>query len=306
MNPPVHPSRPPARAPHAGRPAMGRAPRRGPVRRYLETRGLVGRHATPHVHTRLVAADGTRLAGTHLPGPPDAPGAVLLLHGFAANRRKPAYARLADGLARASGVLALDLRGHGGSAGHCTFGDREVDDVAAGVRWLRGYGYRRVALLGVSMGGTAALHAAASGVEVDAVATVSAPGYFHDPPRTAPLQRLHALWGSPVQRAGLRALVGVRLAGPAAWSDPRHPAEMVADVRVPLLVVHGEDDDYFPLDDATALVAAAGGPATLWQQPAGFGHAEEGFTNDVVDALTVALDQVLRTERFLAAPVARD
>src|SRR5690606_15181145 len=88
-------------------------PRRGPVRRYLEARGVLGGHAAAHSHTRLVAADGTHLAGTLLAGPADAPGAVLLLHGFAANRRKPAYARLADGLSRACGVLALDLRGHG-------------------------------------------------------------------------------------------------------------------------------------------------------------------------------------------------
>lgn len=227
---------------------------------------------------------------------------MLVLHGFAANRRKPAYARLADGLSRDVGVLALDLRGHGGSAGHCTFGDREVADVAAGVRWLRAYGYRRVALLGVSMGGTAALHAASQGVEVDAVATVSAPGWFHDPPRTVPLQRLHLLWHSPLRRAGLRALVGVRLAGPAAWRAPAHPVEMVASVTVPLLVVHGDDDAYFPRQDAVALVEGAAGPATLWRRPAGFGHAEDGLTPSVVNALTTAMGAVLRTDAFPPAP----
>lgn len=287
MNPFVHP--PP-------RPVA--AVRRGAVRRYLEARGVLGRHAVPHVHTRLVAADGTRLAGTHVPGPPDAAGAVLLLHGFAANRRKPAYARLADGLSRECGVLALDLRGHGGSSGRCTWGDREVEDVLAGVRWLRGYGYERVALLGLSMGGTAALHAASSGVEVDAVATVSAPAYFHDPPPTVPLQRLHAVWSSPWRRAGLRALVGVTLGAPADWGAPNDPVEMVAGVQAPLLVVHGEDDDYFPITEAAALVEAAGGPATLWRRPVGFGHAEDGLDATVVDALTAALAQVLATGRF--------
>ncbi|GGI07598.1 alpha/beta hydrolase [Egicoccus halophilus] len=298
----VHPPRPEPDPPHVG--ASGGAPRRGPLRRYLETRGVVGGHRSPHVHTRLVAADGTELAGTHLPGPAAAPGAVLLLHGFAANRRKPAYARLADGLARSCGVLALDLRGHGGSSGQCTLGDAEVADVAAGVRWLRAYGYRRVALLGASMGGTAALHAVATGVAVDAVATVSAPGWFHDPPRTAPLRRLHALWQSPLQRAGLRTLVGVHLAAPERWRGPAHPVEMVRDVAVPLLVVHGEDDDYFPVEDAAALVAGAAGPATLWRRPAGFGHAEDGLTPAMVDALAVALHAVLADGAFPPAPPA--
>jgi len=156
-------------------------PRRGPVRRCLETRGLVGSFVSAHVDTRLEAADGTRLAGSLLPGPARAPAAVLLLHGFAANRRKPAYARLADGLAQHLTVLALDLRGHGGSGGSSTLGDREAEDVAAGVRWLRRFGHRRVVLVGVSMGATAVLHAASRGSRVDAVVTVSAPAYLGSP-----------------------------------------------------------------------------------------------------------------------------
>ena len=95
---------------------------RGVVRAFLETRGVVGGHHAPHAEVRLLAADGTDLAATWLPGPhADAP-AVVLAHGFAAHRRKPAYARLADGLADHAHVLALDLRGHGHSRGHTTLG----------------------------------------------------------------------------------------------------------------------------------------------------------------------------------------
>lgn len=278
-------------------------PRRGPLRRYLEARGVLGHHTAPHSHTRLVAADGTRLAGTHLAGPADAPGAVLLLHGFAANRRKPAYARLADGLAQACGVLALDLRGHGGSDGQCTWGDDEVEDVRAGLRWLRAYGYDRVALLGLSMGGTAAIHAAATDpAAIDVLATISAPARFHQPPPTVPLQRLHRVWHSPVRRAALHAGLGVRLAAPRAWREPSHPVEMARAITVPWLVVHGEDDAYFPVDEAQALADAAAGPTTLWRRPAGFGHAEDGLSPAFVRALTEAVAAGLRGAPFPAGP----
>ena len=138
-------------------------PRRGPLRRFLEVRGVVGGHAVDHVQARLRAEDGTRLAGSYLPGS-GGEAAVLLAHGFAANRRKPAYARLADGLASRLPVLSLDLRGHGGSAGWCTLGDREAMDVDAGVAWLRSMGHRVVIAVGLSMGGTAVLHAASGGL----------------------------------------------------------------------------------------------------------------------------------------------
>jgi pimeloyl-ACP methyl ester carboxylesterase len=294
MSHPVHHATPDASVAHDRRRSL--------LRRYLETRGLVGDYERPHAEARLRAADGTRLQGSHLPGPPGAPGAVLLLHGFAANRRKPAYARLADALADQVAVLALDLRGHGGSGGSCTLGDREAEDVRAGVGWLRGYGYRRVAVLGVSMGGTAALHAVWRGVAVDALATVSAPAQFQDPPRTAPLRRLHAVWSSPARRLALRSVLGVHLAGPDAWSGPPDPVAMARAIRVPYLAVHGDDDGYFPADAGARLAAASVGPAVSWQRPAGFGHAEDGLDAAMIAALARAMAAALDGRGFPAEP----
>lgn len=273
-------------------------PRRGPFRRYLETRGVVGGHTSSHARTRLVTADGTRLAGSYLPGPATSPTAVLLLHGFAANRRKPAYARLADGLAREVPVLALDMRGHGRSGGTCTLGDHEVQDVAAGLAWLHALGHRHVVTVGLSMGGTSALHAASLGADTDAVVAISAPAWFRDVPDTDALRRLHTVWHRPAARAGLRVALGIRLAGPSAWRSPPHPAEMVARITAPLLVVHGADDAYFPPSDADDLVAAAAGPATLWQEPAGFGHAEDGLSPEVITRLRHAVVSVATTGHF--------
>jgi uncharacterized protein len=273
-------------------------PARGPLRRYLETRGLVGGHRAEHATTRLVTADGTSLAGTYLPGPATSPTAVLLLHGFAANRRKPAYARLADGLAAAVPVLALDLRGHGGSGGTCTLGDHEVADVEAGLAWLRALGHRHVVTVGLSMGGTAALHAASLGADTDAIVTISAPAWFREVPDTEPLRRLHAVWQRPAARAGLRLALGIRLAGPEAWRSPPHPAEMVTRVHRPLLVVHGEDDAYFPPSDGQTLAAAASGAATFWREPVGFGHAEDGLSPEVIARLRDAVTAVATSGRF--------
>jgi uncharacterized protein len=280
-------------------------PRRGPARRYLEARGVVGGLPGPRVQARLRADDGTDLSGTYLPGPGGgafasgrASPAVLVLHGFGANHRKPAYARLATGLARRLPVLAVDLRGHGRSGGRSTLGDHEVGDVVAGVRWLQAFGHDEVVLVGLSMGGTAALHAAAAGAPVAAVVTISAPAWFRDRAETPPMRRLEGVWHSPSQRLLLRLLVGITLAGPEAWRSPPHPAEMAAAIGAPLLVVHGLDDAYFPMSDAHALVAARGEGAVLWEEPAGFGHAEDGLTPRFVAALGEAIVEVVDRGRF--------
>ena len=273
------------------------APRRGPVRRLLEVRGLVGGHSAAHVTVRLVAADGTRLAASYLPSG-GGEVAVLLLHGFAANRRKPAYARLADGLASRLPVLALDLRGHGDSGGWSTFGDHEAQDVAAGVAGLQRLGHRRVVIVGLSMGATAALHAASTGVEAAGIVLISAPARFRSVPETDATRRLKRVWDSPTQRTALRLALGVRLAGPERWGPPPHPVEMISRVRSPALVVHGEDDAYFPVSDAEELVAAAGGPAVLWREPHGFGHAEDGLTEAFIRTLRTALIAAARDGEF--------
>jgi pimeloyl-ACP methyl ester carboxylesterase len=250
---------------------------RGPIRRYLETVGVVGGHRRPHVEVGLVADDGVRLTGAFLPGPVAGAPAVVLLHGFGAQARKPSYARLADVLSGWVHVLALDLRGHGRSGGATTLGDREALDADAGVAWLRDRGHRWVGLVGASMGGTAALHAAATGADVDAVVAISAPARFRDEPESQAMRDLQAHWESTLSRAVMRMFLGIRVVPPRDWNAPPPPFELAAKIDVPLLVVHGVDDLYFPPSDAEEIADAAP-HAQLWIEPEGFGHAEDGFT----------------------------
>ncbi|MBW3577644.1 MAG: alpha/beta fold hydrolase [Actinobacteria bacterium] len=277
--------------------AQSQRTRRTQRRRLLEVRGLVGGHRAPHRDIRLTAADGTRLAASFLPGPSrDAP-VVVIVHGFAAHRRKPAYALLADVLAGTMSVLALDLRGHGDSGGWCTLGGRERLDVAAALRAVREAGHRRVAAVGLSMGGTAVLHALAHGAPADAAVVISTPSVV-GVVETQALAGLDDVWRTAWKRVGLRLLTGVRLAAPRGFDALPDPRELAAKVDLPLLVVHGEDDHFFPFRHGAQLHVAAAGPATLWREPAGFGHAEDGITPAFAVALGRAVHAALSAGRF--------
>ncbi len=282
---------------------------RSPLRRYLEVRGAIRHVHHPELVARLRTADGVPLRGSYLRAPSrradgvaDAAAtdgvAVLLAHGFAANRYKPAYARLAAAIAHHLPVLTLDLRGHGGSGGRCTLGDREALDVEAAAGWLRQVGHDRIVVVGASMGATAVLHAVSKGLPAEAVIAISAPAVFRSPPASRPLAQLHGVWTSPLKRAALRTGFGIALAGPQAWGDPPHPEVMVRSVTVPLLVVHGDDDGYFPPEDADRLAAGAGGPTVVWHEPTGFGHAEDGFTPVFARRLADAVVEVVGTGGF--------
>jgi hypothetical protein len=87
------------------------------------------------------------------------------------------------------------------------------------------------------------------------------------------MRRVHWLLEQPAGRLAARAL-GVRLDG--GWEVvPPSPVEVVADIGVPLLLVHIAGDRYFSAAHARALAAASGGRAELWEEP-GDGHGESG------------------------------
>lgn len=270
---------------------------RSMLRRWLETRGIIGDLRAPHRDVRLITEDGVRLAASFLPGPRSDAPAVLLAHGFAAHRRKPAYALLADLLAGSCHVLTFDHRGHGGSTGRCTLGDLERLDVAAGVRSLRRHGHRSVVPIGFSMGATSVVHALGDGLEADGAIVVSAPARVHAIDTDA-MAGLDDMWRTWWKRLPFQAVAGIRMVGPDGFGPMDHPRDLVARSRVPLLVVHGEDDHFFGIDHAEELASSSAGPAELWREPAGFGHAEDGITPDLAIRLASAVRAVLRDGRF--------
>ncbi len=259
---------------------------------------MLGGHRTTAETIALTAADGVPLAASLLPGPSATGAGVVLAHGFAAHRRKPAYARLADGLAVRFTVLSLDLRGHGSSGGACTLGDREALDVAAAVDGLRRRGHGPLAAIGVSMGGTAVMHALATrDLGIAAAVVVSSPARLGRV-ETEPLAFLDGVWRTPWKRRALELVSGVRLVGPERWAGMDHPERLAARVAAPLLVVHGADDHFFPLEDAHALARASRGEAVVWVEPPGFGHAEDGLSRRFARRVGRALEIAFATGSF--------
>ncbi|WP_433341078.1 alpha/beta fold hydrolase [Streptomyces sp. CA-253872] len=107
----------------------------------------------------------------------------------------------------------------------------------------------------------------------DLVIAVSSPArwYYRG---TAPMRRLHWLvtrrLGRTVGRFGFRTRIR-----PGDWDPvPLSPTALAPYIApVPLLLVHGDSDPYFPLDHPRALQRAAGTHGELWIER-GMGHAE--------------------------------
>lgn len=241
--------------------------------------------------TTLVTQDGVPIDTVHLPGPDDL--AIVMAHGFTLSWQRPAVWRVAQRFRQRAGVILFDFRGHGRSGGLSTLGEKEIYDLDAAVRYAQSLGYRRVVTAGFSMGSSVVLRHAALLGGTEAVVSVSGPGrwYYRG---TFPMRRLHWAVERRLGRAVARRFLDTRIA-PAGWNPvPMPPAEAIALISpVPVLVVHGDADHYFPLEHAYQLYDAAGDPRELWIIP-GMGHAESACSDDLADRIAAWASEAAR------------
>jgi predicted alpha/beta-fold hydrolase len=231
---------------------------------------------------RLTTSDGISIAADYYVGVSDAPS-YLVGHGFTGRAREPRLVSIARHLnSRGAAVLALDFRGHGASGGLSSVGVTEIEDVAAGVAWLR---IQRpnvpVITLGFSMGASVVVRHAGLGGSADAVVAVSGPGRWYER-GTVLMRRVHfgveTFWGRHVLHRVFKTRIG------GGWDLlPASPVEVAPDVAVPMLVVHGDADPYFGLEHGRMLASAAP-DGHLWVE-IGMGHAEGGTTADLLDRI---------------------
>src|SRR5271167_3647405 len=195
--------------------------------------------------TTLVTEDGVPIDAIHLPGTGDL--AIVVAHGFTLSWQRSSVWRIANRFNQTAGVFTFDFRGHGRSGGLSTLGDREISDLDVVIAWARQLGYKRVAAVGFSMGASIVLRHAGLVGGLDAVVSVSGPGrwYYRG---TEPMRRVHFAAEKRLGRAFTRHVLHTRIS-PEGWPvpDPVPPAEAAAMVSpTPLLIVHGDQDVYFP------------------------------------------------------------
>lgn len=225
--------------------------------------------ALPPTTFMLETRDGRSIAATFRTGRrPDAPG-VLLLHGLGADRSQT-EANAAFLASAGHAVLTIDLRGHGASSpGATSFGLDEGIDARAAFDWLkREIGGAPVAVVGISLGGAAALVGRDGPLPAEALVLI---GVFPD------IRRAIGNRAAFVAGGWLGALLEPLL---SFQSVPRHgvwprriaPIEALRLRQGPTLLIGGGADVFTPPSDVEAMARVAGGPTEVWFAP-GLDHA---------------------------------
>lgn len=211
----------------------------------------------------FTTADGPVLRGWYLPGTNGA--TVILVHGFARDRSEllPEARWLVE---QGYSALLFDSRAQGLSDGaHISLGYLEAMDVRAAVDFIKGKSpQERIGAMGYSMGGVAALKAAAEDLRIQAVIAISPFATLretvnHRLKHMRPLASLIAWWGE--------RMTGLRL-------DDLRPVEFVGALSPrPILIMHAGNDEMIPSDSGHRLYQAAREPKELWSVP-GVAHVD--------------------------------
>ena len=217
----------------------------------------------------LTAQDGTELACWYAAGTNGA--AIILVHGSKSNLAsvETHAAMLSDA---GYGVLALTLRGHGGSGGNGNaFGWQSGADISAAVAYLRAQGAEKIGALGLSMGGEVLLSSAAHEPEITAIVADGATQ--HSLKNYFLLEENRTLWHSwttQVLYATVSLLTGQQ-------PPERSIVDSITAAKNTVFLLVAAEQVKKEQAYGEAFVAAAPGRVSLWVAP-GAGHTGGIFT----------------------------
>jgi len=233
----------------------------------------------PYEEVWFATANGKKLHGWLVTAPEGKSSPVILVHGWGRNaeRMLPYLAFLVPASCPA---LAFDARHHGLS-------DRDrfasmkkfSEDIRAAASFLEARGFSPpFPVIGLSIGGSAAIHAAAHDTRLGPVVTVGAFAHPRDAMIALGFGRYLFAPLAPLLFRFMEWRVGAKF-------DALAPEANIAKLAKPCLLIHGQQDTVVPVSHAHRLAAASRGKATLWVLPRrGHSdvHLEPGFAQAVL------------------------
>jgi dipeptidyl aminopeptidase/acylaminoacyl peptidase len=192
--------------------------------------------------------------------------AIIICHGVGAN--KSDFTELAVHLSRRGyAVLLFDFRAHGESGGSRTsLGYHEQEDVLAALAYLKtrhDVDPRRIGIYGFSLGGAAAILAAAKSDGFRAIVADSAFTSLRDQARTTVTDFYHLPSFPFLPLAVLVYEVSFRT--PVDAISPVGSIAMLAST--PILIIAGDGDTLIPSENGRRLYAVAREPKEIWIIP---------------------------------------
>lgn len=236
----------------------------------------------------ITSKDGLKLHGFWIPAE-NPRGTILLAHGYRSTILVDFGLAFAFYHALGMNILAPQQRAHGQSEGrYITFGVKESEDMQ---RWIdyhnKTYGKYQMILSGLSMGASTVLYLADRNLPSNVKCIIADCGF------TSPKAILDVVYRSVVQiPSGLSLWAANLFAHLFANFDlnQKDTRESLKTARIPVLMIHGLDDDFVPsYMTQQGFDACTGDKDLLLVEKAGHGTSflvdKEAYTKKVISFL---------------------
>jgi len=240
--------------------------------------GKKAMEAEPHEDVWIMSKDAKKLHGIVIEPDPDAKKTAILVHGYRGQGGSDFSVIWRYYKERGYRILVIDQRTHGQSEGRfITFGKKERHDVANWVEYVKSmYGEdQRIVLHGVSMGAaTVMLSQALPDNRGRLSAVVADCGYVSPKQQFSHMFKQMKLPYFPLFHIAnfvCRIVCGY-------WFGEIHCGKALAEAEVPVLLIHGESDNFVPTECSRINFGFAKEPKTLYLVP-GAAHATAALTD---------------------------
>lgn len=217
-------------------------------------------HVMPFEEVQITAYDGKKLFGRYYHIHDGAP-VQLQFHGYRGSALRDLCGGTPLAMKLGHNVLLVDQRAHGRSEGSTiSFGVKERRDCQSWCRYCaQRFGDRPLILSGVSMGAATVLMA--SDMELpDTVKAIVA-----DCPYSSPAQIIALVAGGtglPAKASAVFCGIGALVYGRFRLGGAS-PVASVKHTKLPVLLLHGEDDRFVPCDMSRQIYEACAGQKRL-------------------------------------------
>lgn len=234
----------------------------------------------PHEALTVTSRDGLTLRGKYYELTPDSP-VEILFHGYRGLAERDLCGAVQRCFAVGHSAILVDQRAGGRSDGHViTFGVKESEDVLVWIEAVtRRFGAGRpIVLAGVSMGASTVMLAAGKELPANVVGVLADCGYT-----TAKdiIKKVIRQMHLPADLLYPLVRLGAILYGDFDPDEADCPGAL-ARATVPVILFHGQTDDFVPCEMSRENYAACASPKRLVTTP-GAGHGlcypadEEGY-----------------------------
>ncbi len=161
---------------------------------------------------------------------------IIVVPGWFMTKDSKAFFNLSKAFLNYFDVITMDCRGHGKSSGYYTFSAKEIEDLKSVVNYARKF-YKKVYLMGFSLGGGLVLIHTAKESNIDKVIAVSAYNSFE---KIENKMWKKQAWLPTLKKAELTRWFSIR---PSLIPHKKiKPFSIVDKIKVPTLFIAGKND----------------------------------------------------------------